>query len=406
MPLNYLFVDMNSYFASVEQQLRPQLRGKPVAVVPVCAETTCCIAASYEAKAFGVKTGTRVSDARALCPGLCVVEARPKLYVQMHHRIKDAIDSCIPVDKVMSVDEMICKLQGHERTEAGARELGMRVKRAIYAHAGVAMRCSVGVAPNRLIAKVAADMHKPDGLTVVHKEELPQRLYGLKPTDIPGIGPRMDARLRRVGVTTVETLCRLTPKEVSQLWGSQVVGGGLYHKLRGEDLPERPTRTRSMGHSRVLPPNQRHDAAAWAVLVRLIHKVAARLRAGNYWTGRVSVHARYLGQHGWDNWARIEECQDTLSVIRACQDLWSRRPPGGKLLKVGVVLADLVPAKDRTRSLFEPNRSLVELAKAMDQINRRFGLAGACYAGMHGLEHQYTTRIAFNRVPDIDLADA
>ncbi len=406
MPLNYLFVDMNSYFASVEQQLRPELRGRPVAVVPVCAETTCCIAASYEAKAFGVKTGTRVSDARQLCPDLCVVEARPKLYVEMHHRIKDAVDTCIPIDAVLSVDEMVCKLQGRQQRADGAVELGQRIKQAIYARAGEAMRCSVGVAPNRLIAKVAADLHKPDGLTVVQKEELPDRLFDLPATDIPGIGPRMGARLRRIGVTDVRALCRLTHKEMARLWGSTVVGGGMYHKLRGEDMPEPRTRTHSMGHSRVLPPEQRNDASAWAVMVRLIHKAAARLRAGGYWAGSVSVHASYLGQAGWGARTRVEECQDTLTVIRECATLWERRPPGGKLLKVGMVLGHLVSEKNRTPSLFEPDRKLVRVAQAMDAINRRYGLAGASYAGMHGLQDQYTTRIAFNRVPDISLADA
>src|SRR5207244_2596602 len=120
MALNYLFVDMNAYFASVEQQERPALRGRPVAVVPVKAETTCCIAASYEAKAFGIKTGTMVRDARQLCPELCVVEARPKLYVETHHKIVAAVDSCLPVDARLSIDEMICRLQGDERRPEAA----------------------------------------------------------------------------------------------------------------------------------------------------------------------------------------------------------------------------------------------------------------------------------------------
>src|SRR5665647_1483776 len=93
MTLKALYVDFNSYFASVEQQLRPELRGKPIAVLPVVAETTCCIAASYEAKAFGVKTGTKVSDARKLCPGIMLVEARPALYVEYHHRLVEAVES-------------------------------------------------------------------------------------------------------------------------------------------------------------------------------------------------------------------------------------------------------------------------------------------------------------------------
>ena len=102
--LNWLFVDMNSYFASVEQDSRPELRGLPIAIVPMMADTTCCLAASYEAKALGVKTGTIVSDAKQLCPGLVLVEARHELYVEYHHRIVEAVESCIPVTAVMSVD--------------------------------------------------------------------------------------------------------------------------------------------------------------------------------------------------------------------------------------------------------------------------------------------------------------
>src|SRR5579871_4525772 len=98
--LNWLFLDLNSYFASVEQQDRPELRGKPVAVVPVLADTTCCIAASYEAKAFGVRTGTIVADARRLCPGIILVEGRHELYVDYHHRIVEAVETCLPVTAV------------------------------------------------------------------------------------------------------------------------------------------------------------------------------------------------------------------------------------------------------------------------------------------------------------------
>src|SRR5205807_1279315 len=129
--VKYLFIDMNSYFASVEQQLDPSLRGLPVAVAPVDAETTSCIAASYEAKKFGVRTGTRIGEARRMCPGLRVVPARPKVYVRMHHQIIKAVESVLPVASVLSIDEMVCQLMGdHLRVET-AVEVGQRVKRVI-----------------------------------------------------------------------------------------------------------------------------------------------------------------------------------------------------------------------------------------------------------------------------------
>jgi DNA polymerase IV len=110
LSLRWLVADLNSYFASCEQQENRSLRGKPVAVAPLIADTTCAIAASYAAKAFGVKTGTKIGDAKKMCPGLIVVQSRPKLYVECHHRILDAIEGCTPIEHVVSIDEVACRL--------------------------------------------------------------------------------------------------------------------------------------------------------------------------------------------------------------------------------------------------------------------------------------------------------
>src|ERR1035441_7333273 len=162
--LNWLFVDMNSFFASVEQDARPELRGRPVGIVPMMADTTCCIAASYEAKAFGVKTRTIVADAKRMCPGLVLVEARHELYVQYHHRIVEAVESCLPVSAVLSIDEMACRLMGRERPLLAALALGRQVKARILERGGPMIRRSVGLATNPYLAKVGSDMEKPDGL--------------------------------------------------------------------------------------------------------------------------------------------------------------------------------------------------------------------------------------------------
>src|ERR1017187_7457416 len=128
MPLRILYVDFNSYFASVEQQLRPRLRGRPLGVLPVMTESTCCIAASYEAKAFGIKTGTMVREAKKRCPDMVFVEARPALYVQKHHELVAAVESCTPVGKVLSIDEMACPLMGSEQQRSKALALAQRIK--------------------------------------------------------------------------------------------------------------------------------------------------------------------------------------------------------------------------------------------------------------------------------------
>ena len=132
MSLNALYVDFNSYFASVEQQLVPELRGKPVGVLPVMAETTCCIAASYEAKAFGVGTGTIVRDARKLCKDIVFVEACPPLYVEMHHKLIAIVESCTPVEEVRSIDEMVCSLTGSQQKTDNALKLAAKIKHEMH----------------------------------------------------------------------------------------------------------------------------------------------------------------------------------------------------------------------------------------------------------------------------------
>ena len=398
--LRYLFVDMNSYFASVEQHLRPELRGKPVAVVPMMSDTTCCLAASYEAKASGVKTGTPVREARQMCPGIRLVEARTEKYIHLHHRIVAAVDSCLPVSAVLSIDEMVCKLWGTDRTPAAACDLAQRVKQAIAAQTGPELRCSIGIAPNRFLAKTASDMQKPDGLTLIQLDELPCKLSTLRLTDLCGIGPRMAFRLAQAGIFSVDQLCRATESELSHAWGSQVLGKAWWRKLRGEDVPEQPTQRRSVGHSHVLPPELRTDALARRVLIRLLHKAAVRLRSLRYWTRALAVQVSFLGRGDWHACQSFPAAQDTLTLIQAVNQLWQKKPPG-KPLKVGVVLQDLVAVKNAPGSLLTEDRRNLELSRAMDQVNQRFGSDRLYFGGMHHMADCAPTRIAFTHIPDV-----
>ncbi|MGZ3299053.1 MAG: Y-family DNA polymerase, partial [Asticcacaulis sp.] len=193
--LNWLYLDMNSYFASVEQQEDPRLRRRPVIVVPVMSDYTCAIAASAEAKALGIKTGTQVREAKIKCPGIAIVEARPDRYVAVHDRILTQVDRVIPVDRVCSIDEVACRLMGPQRMEAAARALGHRIQRLILENVGECLTASIGIAPSKLLAKTAADMKKPLGLTVLRADALPGPLLDLKLDDFAGIGPAMSRRL-------------------------------------------------------------------------------------------------------------------------------------------------------------------------------------------------------------------
>ena len=210
IPLKWLFLDLNSYFASVEQQDRPELRGKPLAVVPMLTDSTCAIAASYEAKACGIKTGTMIYEAKKKCPDLICVEARHDVYVDYHHRIFDELEKYIHITKVCSIDEVACQLLSNEQSIPYVTDLARRIKDGIRTNVGSVIGCSIGVAPNKFLAKTASNMQKPDGFTIL--DELPGRLFDLKLTDLTGINVNMEYRLNKAGIYSVEQFYNLSPK--------------------------------------------------------------------------------------------------------------------------------------------------------------------------------------------------
>lgn len=421
--LNWLFVDLNSYFASVEQEARPELRGRPVGVVPMMADTTVCIAASYEAKAFGVKTGTVVADARRMCPEIVLVEGRHELYTEYHHRVVEAVESCLPVTSILSIDEMACRLIGRERPLLAALELGRKVKARIRERVGNALRSSVGLATNRYLAKVASDMEKPDGLVALPLDVLPGALRHLGLRDLPGIGAQTEKRLNQRGIHSMDELLALSCEKSGEVWGS-VWGERLWHWLRGEDFEMSETdHLKSISHQHVLAPEMRTEEKAWAVAHKLLHKAAMRLRAANLWasniglaigfatprgeTGPAPVSRFGVPTRGWHDGLKLSECQDNPTLIAALRRLWELRPRGTEFEHpyfIGVVLGDLVPARLHTLNLFEgleDEQSRARLLETMDALNHKYGLSTLAPATMLTAFKAAPTRIAFHSVPDV-----
>ena len=419
--LNWLFVDLNSYFASVEQEVRPELRGRPVGIVPMMADTTVCIAASYEAKAFGVKTGTVVADAKRLCPNLVLVEARHEIYVDYHHRIVEAVESCLPVTAVLSIDEMACRLMGRERPLLAALDLGRQVKARILEQVGPMLRSSVGLATNRYLAKVASDMEKPNGLVALPLDILPEALRQLTLRDLPGIGSKTEKRLNDKGIRSMEDLLALNCEQAGELWGS-VWGERLWHWLRGEDFDMSETEhLKSLSHQHVLAPEMRTPEKAWAVAHKLLHKAAMRLRAGGLWASSIGLAIGFATPHGesvpisnfgtptrgWKSELKLSECQDNPTLIAALSRLWASRPSGPAFEHpyfIGVHLNGLVPNRLHTLNLFEGTEdelNRTRLLAAMDELNNKYGLSTLAPATMLTAFKAAPTRIAFHTIPDL-----
>lgn len=404
MELRSLFIDFNSYFASVEQQDEPTLRGRPVGVVPVMADSTCCIAASHEAKRHGVKTGTLVRDAKRLCPGIRLVPARPAVYVRYHHALKALIERHIPIAHVGSIDEMACELLGRERERAHAIAIAHALKADLAAEFP-AITASIGIAPNAFLAKTATDMQKPDGLVVLEPADLPWALYRLGLRDLCGIGPAMEKRLHRLGIRSVEQLCSAPSQVLRKAWGS-VEGDRFHRRLRGEYLPEpAPHGASSISHSHVLPPELRHGAGAETVLKKLLQKAAARMRHGKLVARRLQAKIKYLDAPSWKESAFCNDCDDTRTLLGHLDELLAHRPRHGRPLAVSVVLWDLCERIGTTEDLFAAGEQSASspLDPVLDRINARFGAQKIGYASARSAAAPM--RIAFNRIPDPERED-
>ena len=402
MSLNALYVDFNSYFASVEQQLVPELRGKPVGVLAVMAETTCCIAASYEAKAFGIKTGTSVRDARKLCADMIFVEARPSVYVMFHHKLIEIVESCTHVEKVLSIDEMVCALTGSQQLPENALKLAAKIKRTIAKQFDY-IRCSIGIAPNTFLAKTASNMQKPDGCVMIQSHELPQRLYGLKLRALNGIGKQMEARLNRFKITTVEQLYSANRQQLQSAWGS-IEGERMYDKLRGLEPHYVKNARSSLGHSHVMPPEQRNLAGVKSVLHRLLQKACMRMRSYDLLASKISVKVKFRNQPSWGMDSAISPTDNTLRLIEALETFLQHYPHiNDEPYAVGVSFSGLVTADEVARDFFqiEPLENEKKLNKAIDKLNLKFGKNTIYFGGAHDALKDAPMRIAFNHIPDL-----
>ena len=411
MSLRALIIDYNGFFASCEQQERPELRARPVAVVPVMAESTCVIACSYDAKARGIKVGTPVSEARQLCPGIAIVESRPEIYIRYHQKLVTAVETCLPVTEVWSIDEVWCTLPPDWQNRRDALAIARKIKTAIRRLAGEFLTCSIGIAPNAWLAKIASDLEKPDGLTVIESEELPQRLFPLVLRDLPGVGANMDTRLRAAGIDTIEKLCAADIPTLRHIWGG-IEGERMWERLRGTEVPLPPKRTSSLGHSHILPPPLRNLAGAEATLHRLLQKASMRLRASGFYTGGMHLALRLSGGKRWSTAATFTETQDTLELTRILNLLWARRPRGpgssSTIHGVGVTLFDLGTTAAHTAMLpgiIDNGDRRAGLNAALDHINKKLGKHSVVFGGALGALDYAPVRIAFNRIPDLVLEE-
>jgi len=374
-------LDYDSYFARCMQQAYPPLRGKPVGIRGP-AKGTAIIAASTEAKARGVKVGMHINAALRWCPQLIAVAADMDMYGEICTRSLRVLTGVTDKVEPFSIDEAFLDVTDVVPEFGDAHMLAMHIKRELRRELGRQITCSIGIGPNKMLAKLVSHFHKPDGITHLTDEEIPALLTTIDLQDICGIGPRVKRRLHRLGVYTVEQLGRI-PRDVLVkefgvlghvywLWGHGIDLAPVspYHRQQAE---------KSMGHGLTLPEAVHSRRTLDAILLGLCERIGRRLRRGSFLGRMVALYVGYESESwqgpmlGFGGHRRLPaHTDDSMAIYDAVQSLMPGPGLEQPVRRVNVCVSELQRG-DLQLSLVEDRVTKRNLQRALDEINERFG---------------------------------
>jgi DNA polymerase-4 len=367
-----MHVDLNSAFATIEQQARPLLRGRPIAVVNRRTEQTAIVTASYEAKALGVKVGMRFQQAKYLAPDLIAIESDPVKYRYVYKRLLAIFNDYSPHVVMKSIDEGVIDFHGLAITRPMV-EVGYEIKQRLRDEIGVAMRCNVGISTNRFLAKTAAGLHKPDGLDEINHTNLRSTLATLRLTDLTGIAKHNDLRLRSVGITTPLEFLDSDPVTLQKIVFKSIIGQQWHQRLRGWEVDDRTTDMKRVGRQFVL---DRRDLTYQEIMQRLHHlceSVGSRLRSQHKTARGLYVYAKTIDQVYWHatQMAQLPFYSDQ-TIYAITQRLFFKAP--SNIREIGIHCYELASDIQSQTSIFGDTIAREHnLVDAIDTINNQFG---------------------------------
>lgn len=403
-----LYLDFDGFFASVAQQVRPELRGRPVGIVPFSGgKASCVIACSKEAKALGLSNVMPVGEAKQVCPDLILVPQEPHLYRRAHNALLAEIESVVPIDAIKSIDELSCILDPSQR--GSPESVARAIKRTIADNIGRYITCSIGFAANRQLAKMACKMDKPDGVTIWHPKDMPGPLLKVPMKDIPGVGYNMARRLVHSRIYTTEDLYNTEPKQMRKIWRN-VTGERLWYALHGYAVHAPESKRGMFGHGRVLPPEARSPEGAREICRVLLTKAARRLRREGFYSSGVWLWLDYGGGR-WSGKRSLPTVHDDQALLAGFEVLWQQAtaqlPRRPTIYRVGVTLFDLSSADHRQLDFLladDSERQRWEaINSAIDLLNYKWGKT---VASVGFWPHQHVEniggKISYTRIPSAE----
>ncbi len=370
-----LHIDMNAFFASVEQQANPKLKGKPIIVGTGIGFRGVVSTSSYEARPYGIKSGMPIREALRLCPGALLIPVDPAKYESISKKIMDIFFRYTPLVEIFSVDEAYLDITGSLRLHGSVEDIVRSIKHDIFSEFGVT--CSVGLGPNKLLAKLASNLDKPDGFARIHEEDVPHLSAQLKASELCGIGPRLSKSLEALNIITMKDLAECEEHILVEKYG--VIGRTLHLMGLGKDpSPVLPyfhfDQAKSMGHSITFSEDIRDFSKIKRTLLWLSERVGRRLRKAKMRGKKVTVGIRY------SDFTTIGKGRTILQYINDGYQIYrcglrimkSFRDPEREVRLVAISVSRLVSGIYEP-DLFENHTRNEQLLDTIDMINDRFG---------------------------------
>lgn len=369
-PRAIIHLDMNAFFASIEQRDFPELRGRPVAVTNGGVGTTI-ITCSYEARAFGIHTGMSIYEARKRCPDIVQRSTRPKVYAEVSTTIMHTLQEITPDIEVFSVDEAFLDVSHCQRLHGTPARMGQMARRRVHEVSG--LLCSVGISGDKTTAKFAAKLNKPNGFTIIPPWEARQRLQHEPVTTLCGIAEGIGGFLEQHGARHCGEVGQLPVSVLARRFGN--LGRRIWLMCQGEDPDPIHTEVpapKSIGHGKVVPPDTRDRDTLLTYLLHMSEKVSARLRRHNLEAQKFFIGLKT--REGWiDNKLHLANPDnDGRAIYRLCRTVVSEQWKGETVRQVQVTALD--PRTSQQMDLLSANNThQAETNAAMDRINQRFG---------------------------------
>lgn len=378
MARQILHIDMNSYFATVEQQANSKLRGRPIAVLGSKAKRTIIVASSIEAKRLGIKTGSKIHEAIKICPNLVMVHGEPRKYADVTRIFINIFEGYTDKVEIFSIDEASLDVTNTANLYGGAENIAKDIKKRIKKEIGSWISCSIGIGPNKFLAKTGSDLEKPDGLVVITDKNKDEILLNLPLRDFCGIGRAISSRLSILGVNNTRELrdypIELLKKEFGAIsaWKLKQMASGL------DNSPVIPWReqkeAKSFSCSRTLNRDVTDKREMKRQILFLFEKVAKKLRDDGYWAKEVGLWLRFKDFSGYGKSTKIGYwCCDGLDFYNYAMKIFNQINLRQPVRAIGAYTGRVQLNKNVPLSFLPEDIEKEKQLKVCDEINNKFG---------------------------------